>query len=246
MHRSLIALANSIALGKKEAMAARKKSSKAKRARTQVAAAVGAVKRGVARVVKKVKKAASGTKPSKPKRAKRLGHRPVAPAPKGAKVRPKQKSAPAREGGPAPEFSLLDENGQLFSSHVLAGKRYVLYFYPKDDTPGCTKEACDFRDHMAELARAGIRVIGISPDSAGSHARFRDKYDLEFTLLSDEDRTVAKAFGVWVKKQNYGREYMGIERSTFLIDADGRIARVWRGVRVPGHVEAVLAEARRA
>jgi peroxiredoxin Q/BCP len=127
---------------------------------------------------------------------------------------------------------------------VLEGRPFVVYFYPKDDTPGCTKEACEFRDRMAEFSRAGIEVIGISPDSPNTHARFRDKYNLPFRLLSDEDRKVAKAFGVWVEKQNYGRKYMGIERSTFLIDQRGRIKRAWRGVRVPGHVDTVLSEVR--
>jgi thioredoxin-dependent peroxiredoxin len=189
----------------------------------------------------------AATKPAKTrKKPKRLGHRPAAPLPKSAVAAPRAKkpAGPLLEGAAAPSFALLDDSSQLFSSHVLAGEPYVLYFYPKDDTPGCTKEACDFRDRMAEFSRAGLRVIGVSPDSVEAHGRFKDKYDLPFRLLSDEDRTLAKAYGVWVKKQNYGREYMGIERSTFLIGRDGKIQRIWRGVKVPGHVDAVLARAR--
>jgi peroxiredoxin Q/BCP len=125
-----------------------------------------------------------------------------------------------------------------------AGQAFALYFYPKDDTPGCTREACDFRDLMPTLRRAKLHVIGVSPDGAGSHERFRSKYSLPFPLLSDGEKALARAFGVWVKKKNYGREYMGIERSTFLIDAKGVVRRAWRGVKVAGHAEEVLAAAR--
>jgi thioredoxin-dependent peroxiredoxin len=175
------------------------------------------------------------------KKPVRLGHRPAAPKPTSGKLRAVRKAGPLAEGSVAPSFSLLDDQGQLFSSHVLEGEPYIVYFYPRDDTPGCTKEACSFRDHLPELWREGVRVIGISRDPPGSHARFRDKYDLPFTLLSDEAATVAKAFGIWVKKQQYGREYFGVERSTFLIDEGGRIERIWRNVKVAGHVEAVVA-----
>ncbi len=126
----------------------------------------------------------------------------------------------------------------------VAGRAHVVYFYPKDGTPGCTTEACDFRDHWTRLARVGVRVIGVSPDSEASHGRFREKYELPFTLLSDADHSVARAYSVWVKKQNYGREYLGIERSTFLVDAKGVVRRAWRRVKVAGHVEEVLAAAR--
>jgi thioredoxin-dependent peroxiredoxin len=154
-----------------------------------------------------------------------------------------QIAAVVDEGSTAPSFSLLDQDSQMFSSFSLEGRAYVLYFYPKDDTPGCTKEACDFRDSLNRFASRGIVVVGVSPDPPGSHARFRDKYGISFRLLSDTDRELAQAYGVWVKKQNYGREYMGIERSTFLIDAAGIVRKAWRGVRVPGHVENVLFEA---
>jgi thioredoxin-dependent peroxiredoxin len=150
-------------------------------------------------------------------------------------------AVPIAEGSRAPAFTLPGEGGKAFASAELAGKPYVLYFYPKDDTTGCTKEACDFRDAFAKFGARGVRVVGVSPDSPESHARFRGKYGLPFTLLSDPDRTLARAYGVWVKKQNYGREYMGILRSTFLVDGTGVLRRAWRGVRVPGHVDAVLA-----
>ncbi len=147
----------------------------------------------------------------------------------------------AREGQKAPDFSLPDQDGQMLSAGSLRGQAYVLYFYPRDDTPGCTREACGFRDEARRLDAAGVRVIGVSPDKPESHTRFRSKYDLPFTLLSDVDKQAAKAFGVWVKKQNYGREYMGVERSTFLVGRDGKIKKVWRRVKVDGHVDAVHA-----
>jgi peroxiredoxin Q/BCP len=143
-------------------------------------------------------------------------------------------------GSPAPSFSLPDQDGNLVSSESLKGAPYVLYFYPKDDTPGCTKEACGFRDSSLAFGKNGVRVIGVSPDSEKSHARFAQKYGLPFTLLADVDKKLAAAYGVWVEKQNYGRKYMGIERSTFLVDGAGRVQKIWRGVRVPGHVEDVL------
>lgn len=145
------------------------------------------------------------------------------------------------EGSKAPAFSLPDETGALLSSASLAGKPYVVYFYPKDDTPGCTKEACDFRDNLRAFNAAKVRVIGVSPDDPKRHAKFKEKYGLTFTLLSDVDKKLIEAYGVWVKKLNYGREYMGVQRSTFLVDKSGKIRKAWHGVRVPGHVEAVLA-----
>jgi peroxiredoxin Q/BCP len=145
------------------------------------------------------------------------------------------------EGSKAPAFSLPDENGAVLTSASLAGKPYVLYFYPKDDTPGCTQEACDFRDNFAAFGVKKVRVIGVSPDESKRHAKFKEKYGLTFTLLADTDKSLSAAYGVWAKKSNYGREYMGVLRSTFLIDKAGTIAKVWRGVRVAGHVDAVLA-----
>ena len=116
----------------------------------------------------------------------------------------------------------------------------MLYFYPRDDTPGCTLEACGFRDSLSRFVAKGVRVLGVSADSPESHRRFKDKYGLDFPLLSDQGKSLIQAYGAWVKKQNYGREYMGIERSTFVIDRQGQIRSAWRGVRVPGHVQAVL------
>ena len=143
-------------------------------------------------------------------------------------------------GSPAPSFSLKDQNGDVLDSASLAGAPYVLYFYPKDDTSGCTKEACGFRDSFKGFGKAKARVIGVSPDSEASHERFAKKYGLPFTLLSDPDKELANAYGVWVKKLNYGREYMGIQRSTFVVDEKGTVTRAYRNVRVDGHVPAVL------
>ena len=139
---------------------------------------------------------------------------------------------------------MLDDKGERVSSSSLAGKPYLLYFYPKDDTPGCTKEACDIRDNFGRFGQQGLRVLGVSPDSQQSHAKFGKKYGLPFTLLSDPDKELANAYGVWGAKKNYGKEYMGIIRSTFLIGADGTIKKAYRGVRVNGHADAVLADAK--
>lgn len=148
------------------------------------------------------------------------------------------------EGQKAPSFELLDQDGAVVRSSDLAGGPYVLYFYPKDNTPGCTQEACDFRDRFPEFSGSGIRVFGVSPDSARSHAGFREKYQLPFPLLVDSEKELAKAYGVWEKKKNYGREYMGIVRSTFVVDGAGVVRKAYRGVRVAGHADAVLAVAK--
>lgn len=143
-------------------------------------------------------------------------------------------------GDTVPAFEAVDQDGELVKSSSLAGSPYVLYFYPKDDTPGCTTEACGFRDEHAQFTQRGIRILGVSPDSPASHARFRQKYGLGFTLLADTERKLVTQFGVWKLKQNYGREYWGVERSTFIVDAHGKIAKAWRGVKVAGHIPAVL------
>jgi peroxiredoxin Q/BCP len=143
-------------------------------------------------------------------------------------------------GDKAPSFSLTDDRGQTVTSQSLKGKPYVLYFYPKDDTTGCTMQACGFRDSLPRFGAKGVRVLGVSPDNQASHERFRKKYELTFPLLADTERKLCEAYGVWVKKKNYGREYMGVERSTFVIGADGKIQQAFRGVRVPGHVDTVL------
>lgn len=147
-------------------------------------------------------------------------------------------------GDPMPDFTLPTDGGGTLSAAALAGRRIVVYFYPKDSTPGCTKEAEAFRDAAAELAAAGVTVIGVSPDSVASHDKFKAKHALDFTLVADRDTTLARAFGVWVEKSMYGKKYMGVERSTFLIDEGGTIRRVWRKVKVEGHAIEVLAAAR--
>ena len=144
-------------------------------------------------------------------------------------------------GDRAPAFKLMDDSGQQVSSDSLRGSSYVLYFYPRDDTPGCTLEACGFRDSLPRFSAKKVKVLGVSPDPTSAHERFKRKYGLTFPLLSDPDKTLADAYGVWVMKQNYGREYMGIERSTFVVDGKGVIQQAYRSVRVPGHVDAVLA-----
>jgi peroxiredoxin Q/BCP len=217
-------------------MAAKKKKakrvSKAAPARAKVGAKVGAT----------------------PRRAEKKPAKAVSPRATGAAVaRPRSSSrgdgvgdsVPARvdAGDAAPSFTLPDETGAKVSSAELAGSPYVLYFYPKDDTPGCTTEACGFRDALPEFEKLGVRVLGVSPDSSVSHQRFRAKYELPFTLLSDADKALSTAYGAWALKKNYGREYMGVVRSTFLVDAAGVIRNAWRGVKVNGHVEKVQAAA---
>jgi peroxiredoxin Q/BCP len=150
------------------------------------------------------------------------------------------KNSEIGEGSKAPAFELSDQDGSPVSAKALAGKPYVLYFYPKDDTPGCTIEACDFRDSSSSFNKAGVRVLGVSPDSVQSHDKFRSKFGLNFTLLADPDKSLAKGYGVWALKKNYGKEYMGIVRSTFLVDDKGVVRKAWRGIKAAGHVEKVL------
>jgi peroxiredoxin Q/BCP len=144
-------------------------------------------------------------------------------------------------GEKAPDFTLPADDGRRVSLKELRGKKVVLYFYPKDDTPGCTAEACSFRDNLGRVTAKGAVVLGVSRDSAASHGKFRDKYHLNFPLLSDDGGKVTEAYGVWKKKNLYGREFMGIERTTFLIDEEGKVARVWPRVKVDGHTDEVLA-----
>ncbi len=145
-----------------------------------------------------------------------------------------------QEGDKAPDFTAKDDEGNEVSLRDLRGKKVVLYFYPKDNTSGCTQEACDFRDNFARIKRAGAIVLGVSPDSEKSHGKFKSKFDLTFPLLADEDKTLVNAYGVWKEKSMYGRKYMGVERTTFLIDEKGRIAKIFPKVKVAGHVDAVL------
>ena len=147
----------------------------------------------------------------------------------------------AMVGKKAPAFALPATGGGTVSNAALKGKPFVLYFYPKDDTSGCTAEACGFRDAWPAFKKLGAVVIGVSKDSLKSHDKFAAKHDLPFPLASDEDCAVLEAFGVWVEKSMYGRKYMGIERSTFLVDGEGVVRAVWRKVSVPGHVDAVRA-----
>ncbi len=144
-------------------------------------------------------------------------------------------------GEPAPDFALPDETGTIHRLGDQRGSWTVVYFYPEDDTPGCTTEACQFRDLHEDLQGTGATVWGISPDGAASHAAFRAKFGLPFTLLSDEDHAVTDAYGAWGLKQRYGREYLGVIRSTFLVDPEGRVARAWRQVKADGHAAEVLA-----
>jgi peroxiredoxin Q/BCP len=143
-------------------------------------------------------------------------------------------------GQQAPDFSLQADDGSTVSLSDLGGGTVALYFYPKDDTTGCTTQACDFRDMKADYDAAGVRVIGVSPDPLTSHVRFRDKYGLPFTLLSDPDHEAAEAYGVWVEKSRYGRTYMGVERSTFVIGPDGVIAQALYKVKPQGHAASLL------
>ncbi|HET9952899.1 MAG TPA: thioredoxin-dependent thiol peroxidase [Polyangiaceae bacterium] len=173
---------------------------------------------------------------------KKKASEPRAPSSKAAELTEVEALPGARVdvGDAAPSFVLKDDSQAVVSSEAFRGAPYVLYFYPKDDTPGCTLEACGFRDLMSRFSAKGVKIVGVSADSPESHQRFKKKYSLNFPLISDPEKTLAKAYGVWVKKKNYGREYMGIERSTFVIDRTGHIKHVFRSVRVPGHVEAVL------
>jgi thioredoxin-dependent peroxiredoxin len=148
------------------------------------------------------------------------------------------------EGKSAPDFELASDAGERVKLSGLRGKPVVLYFYPKDDTPGCTKQACGIRDAYSEFKQRGAVVLGVSPDDEASHAKFRDKYQLPFTLLADPTHEVAEDYGVWVEKNAYGQKKMGIERSTFVIDAEGKVAKVMRRVKPDTHADAVLAALR--
>jgi thioredoxin-dependent peroxiredoxin len=199
---------------KKQSVASAKSAGKAK----TLASAVRTVATAAAKKVVSAVKKAAGSKAS---------------APAGARI---------QAGSVAPSFQLKDQAGTVVSSASLKGKPYVLYFYPKDDTSGCTREACGFRDSHPAFGKRGARVIGVSPDSEASHAKFAGKYGLPFTLLSDPDKVLAKAYGAWGPKKNYGREYMGIIRSTFVVDAAGKVKRAYYGVKVDGHVDSVLGD----
>jgi peroxiredoxin Q/BCP len=143
-------------------------------------------------------------------------------------------------GSPAPDFTAVSNTGETITLSQFRGQYVVLYFYPKDDTPGCTKEACGFRDALPNFSDANAIVLGVSRDDTASHAKFVKKFDLNFPLLADTEGTITEAYGVWVEKSMYGKKYMGIERTTFLIDKNGKISSVWPKVKVDGHAAEVL------
>lgn len=147
-------------------------------------------------------------------------------------------------GQPAPDFSLPTAGGGTVSLSSLKGKKVIVYFYPKADTPGCTKESCGFNDSLPDFGEVGAEIIGISKDPVAKLDKFAGKYGLSFTLASDADSDTVERYGAWVEKNMYGRKYMGIDRSTFLVNEDGKLAAIWRKVKVPGHVEAVLEAAK--
>jgi peroxiredoxin Q/BCP len=147
-----------------------------------------------------------------------------------------------KAGDKAPDIRLRTDSGEEFKLSALEGKRVVLYFYPRADTPGCTTEACEFRDGIQAFAKKGVAVVGVSPDKPAAQAKFKQKYDLPFTLLADEEKAAAEAYGVWKEKNLYGRKTMGIERTTFVIGPDGKIAKIYGKVKAKGHAAAVLAE----
>ncbi len=144
------------------------------------------------------------------------------------------------EGSPAPDFELTSDSGERVRLSSLRGNPVVLYFYPKDDTPGCTTEACEFRDAYDEFRRRGLEILGVSPDTEASHLKFKTKHELPFTLLADPDHEVAERYGVWIEKTMYGKKRMGIKRSTFVIDAEGNVAKAMLGIRPAGHAAQVL------
>ena len=176
---------------------------------------------------KTIKPAAKSTKAASAKKA---------PAKMTPKATPKSKLS---VGSKAPSVSLQTLEGKISLAN-LKGKNVVLYFYPKDDTPGCTKEACTFQDNLPKFKKMDAVVIGVSKDSLASHQKFAKKYKLNFNLAADDDVSIATAFGAWIEKSMYGRKYMGIDRSTFLIDSKGVVRNTWRNVKVPGHVEEVM------
>ncbi len=191
---------------------------------------------------KKAKKAArkkaakKTTKRAAPARKKTATKKPAA----GKKAAPAKKPGGPKIGDRAPDFTLPTDGSGSITLSALRGRPVVLYFYPRDDTPGCTMEACGFRDAMPDFSGIDAEIVGVSKDSETSHARFRDKYQLNFKLAADTELKAAKAYGVWVEKSLYGREYMGMDRATYLIDKDGIVRGVWRSVKVPGHVDEVL------
>jgi thioredoxin-dependent peroxiredoxin len=153
---------------------------------------------------------------------------------------PIQEAPVVEEGAPAPDFELKSDAGETVTLSALRGKPVVLYFYPRDDTPGCTTEACEFRDAYDRFRDQGVEILGVSPDTEASHRKFKTKYELPFTLLADPSHEAAEAYGVWKEKKRYGRTYEGVDRSTFIIDAEGKVAKAMRGIKPAGHAAQVL------
>lgn len=190
----------------------------------------------------KIAKTESST-PKKKSPAKKTGTVTKAAKPKKAvKVVPPASTVELQVGKKAPAFSLPNQDGKVVSLSDFKGKKVVLYFYPKDDTPGCTKESCDFRDGIKDIRKCGAEVLGVSGDSVESHKKFVKKFNLNFPLLSDESKTMIRAYGVWKEKSLYGRKYMGIERTTFIIGENGKIDNIFSKVKVNSHLEEVLGE----
>jgi peroxiredoxin Q/BCP len=174
--------------------------------------------------------------------AQKVANKAVKKAVKKVTKKVDSKESLLHSGDNAPPFSAPNEKGEVVSLKSFLGQKLVLYFYPKDDTPGCTQESCDFRDSFSRLKKQGVCVVGVSRDSVKSHLKFKEKYGFLFSLLSDEDGKICEAYGVWKEKNLYGRKYMGIERTTFLIDEKGKITRVYPKVKVAGHVDEILEE----
>lgn len=219
-------------------MAAKKanaKKTKKSKVKSTLKSAKKVSKKAPKKSVKKTVKSATKKKPAGT-RVKKVARKATGPS------KPKKAGAMPVVGHMAPDFALQSDVNGMISLSRYRGKNVVLYFYPKDDTPGCTREACSFQEHKPKLIGENAVVIGVSPDGPESHKKFRAKYGLDFVLVSDEERELCKAYGVWVEKNNYGKKYMGVQRATFLIDGQGRVAYVWPKVAVDGHTEAVLAE----
>jgi len=212
--------------GKKKTKATKKKKTKAKKTKTKKA-------------VKRKTKAKKKTKLKKKTKAKSKVVRLKTKTKTKAVAKTTIVSGP-KVGEIAPSFSLNDQSGQSISSSQFLGKKVVLYFYPKDDTPGCTREACSFRDNLSQFNNIDATILGISFDDQHSHQKFIEKYRLNFSLLSDTEKEVANKYGTYVQKNMYGKTYWGIERSTYIIDPEGKIAAVFRNVRVDGHTEEIL------
>jgi peroxiredoxin Q/BCP len=219
----------------KKANAKKTKHTKKTKVKSIKKSAKKSAKKAPTKSLKKATKSVAKKKPTRTKAKK------VTPKTAGAS-KPKKAGAMPVVGHMAPDFALQSDVNGMISLSRYRGKNVVLYFYPKDDTPGCTREACSFQEHKPKLIGENAVVIGVSPDGPESHKKFRAKYGLDFVLVSDEERELCKAYGVWVEKNNYGKKYMGVQRATFLIDGQGRVAYVWPKVAVDGHTEAVLAE----